>query len=121
MRVRKPTVAELRERELPKLAAFKTDNPTAEDIAEARRIMNRFYRLCGLSERNFYLSNDERYHALSSTRESEEKEARIWKKLDADVHRLYGLNIVYCGICPSIVERCEHGGVSEKIGRFFYE
>ncbi len=119
--MRKPTVAELRERELPKLAAFKTDNPSADDLSEARRIMNRFYRLCGLSERNFYLSNDEKRHDLPGTRESEEKEDRLWRELDADVHRLYGLNIVYCGVFPRIVQRSEHGGVSEKISRFFYD
>lgn len=119
--MRQPTVAERRKREIPKLVAFKTDNPTTEDFKEARMLMNSFYRLCGLSERNLYLSNEERTCNLRSTKLSEEREDRWWRRLDAAFFDTYGLNLVYCGYMPSIVTKCEHGGVSEKIQRFFYE
>ena len=118
--MREPTVAERREREIPRLVAFKTNNPTEEDFAEARRLMNSFYRLCGLSERNLYLSNEERTCNLASTKASEDKEYNWWLRLDGEFHRLYGLNLVYCGYAPSIVKKCEHGGVREEIQRFFY-
>ena len=120
--MRKPTVAECREKEIQKLVAFKTDNPTPEDFDEARRLMNSFYRLCGLAERNLYLSNDERTGNLKSTAKSEERESEWHKRLDAEFQRLYGLRLVYCGYMPSIGVRTMPGyGFAEKISRFFYE
>lgn len=119
--MRQPTIAEFRERELKKLVSFKTGNPTYEDYAEAKRLMNSFYRLCGLCERNLYLSNEERTCNLISTKRSEEKEERWWNRLDNMFHETYGLNLVYCGYAPSIVSKGKHGGVQEEIQRFFYE
>lgn len=119
--MRQLTIAERREREIPRLVAFKTDTPTSEDFAEARKLMNSFYRLCGLCERNLYLSNEERTCNLSSTKRSEEREESWWRRLDAAFYNTYGLNLVYCGYMPRIVTKYEHGGVSEKIQRFFYE
>lgn len=119
--MRQPTIAERREREIPRLVAFKTENPTEEDFREARRLMNSFYRLCGLSERNLYLSNEERTCNLASTQRSEDREMRWHERLDKAFHDTYGLNLVYCGYMPSIVSVCEHGGVSERIQRFFYD
>ena len=119
--MRQPTIAERREREIPRLVAFKTENPTAADFEEARRLMNSFYRLCGLSERNLYLTNDARTCNLKSTHASEEKESAWWKRLNKAFHDTYGLNLVYCGYMPSIVTVHEHGGVREEIQRFFYE
>ena len=119
--MRQPTIAERREREIPRLVAFKTANPTEADFAEARKLMRSFYRLCGLSERNLYLTNEERTCNLTSTKRSEEKEHAWWKRLDRAFHDTYGLNLVYCGFMPSIVTVGEHGGVSEQIQRFFYD
>ena len=119
--MRQPTIAECREREIPRLVAFKTDDPTAEDFREARMLMNSFYRLCGLCERNLYLTNEERTCNLPSTKRSEEKEEKWWRRLNAVFNDTYGLSLVYCGYMPSIVTKCENGGVSEKIQRFFYE
>ena len=117
----RPTVKECRERELVRLVRFKTNAPTEEDFAEARRLMNSFYRLCGLAETNLYLTNDSRRHNLPSTRKSEEREHEWWKRLDGEFNRIYGLNLVYCGFMPSIVTKHENGGVREEIQRFFYE
>ena len=116
----RPTIAQLREREVHRLAGFKSANPTDADIEEARRLMNSFYRLCGLCERNLYLANNERTCNSRSTQLSEEREDRWWKRLDKEFHRLYGLNLVYCGYAPSIVTVLERGSVQEKINRYFY-
>jgi len=119
--MRKLTIAELRRRELAKLVAFKTESPTDEDFREARKLMNSFYRLCGLAETNLYLSNEERTCNLKSTKRSEEREHAWWERLDKMFHELYGLNLVYCGYAPSIVKVTPGHGVSEKIQRHFYQ
>ena len=120
MRQRKFTVAELREKEIPKLVAFKTNNPCQTDFEEARRLMNSFYRLCGLAEKNLYLANTERTCNKRSTKASEEREEKWFKRLDAEFRKVYGLSLTYCGYAPSIVKEDPHGGVSEKITRYFY-
>ena len=79
------TIAQLRERELGRLVAFKTDSPTSEDYKEARRMMNSFYRLCGLCETNLYLTNDERTANRRYTHESEARENKWHKRLDKQV------------------------------------
>lgn len=120
--MRKPTVAECRAREIQKLVSFKTDHPTQADLDEARRLMNSFYRLCGLDERNLYLSNNERTCDLKSTQESEERAIKWHERLDAEFNRLYGLRLVYCGYMPSIGVICTPGGgFAEKISRYFYD
>lgn len=116
----KMTIAQLRERELNELVHFKTDNPTEADYDEARKIMNSFYRLCGLCETNLYLSNDSRTANRKSTQESEEREERWMKRLNDIFQKTYGLRLVYCGYAPSIGTVKEHGGFSEKITRYFY-
>ena len=114
------TVAQLREREVKRLASLKNPDPTEEDINEARRNMNSFYRLCGLSETNLYLTNDERTHDKPSTKKSEERETKWHKRLDKVFKDTYGLRLVYIGYNPSIGELDELNRFSEKISRYFY-
>ena len=114
------TIAQLREREVRNLARFKSENPTDEDIAEARRNMNSFYRLCGLCETNLYLSNDERTANRGSTHRSEAREEAWHERLDKSFKDTYGLRLVYCGYTPSIGTVGERGSFSEKIYRYFY-
>ena len=47
--MKKLTIAERREKELDILISYKTSNPTPADYKEARKIMNSYYRLCGLA------------------------------------------------------------------------
>lgn len=115
------TIAQLRAREVDRLVLFKTKHPTEADYEEARRNMNSFYRLCGLSETNLYLSNNERSANSRYTKESEAREHRWFKRLDKTFKDTYGLRLVYCGYAPSIGEKLEHGGFSEKISRYFYD
>lgn len=113
----KMTIAQSREREVFHLATFKTENPTAADIAEARRNMNSYYRLCGLAERNLYLANNERTCNRRSTAESEERESKWHKRLDRVFRETYGLHLQYFGYFPSIVD----GNNYHKISTYFYE
>ena len=115
------TIAQLREREVRNLAKFKSENPTVDDIREARRNMNSFYRLCGLCERNLYLSNDEYSANRASTHRSEAREDAWHDRLDKIFRDTYGLRLVYCGYAPSIGTVGEHGSFSEKIYRYFYD
>ena len=115
------TIAQLREKEVERLAGFKTDNPTLADFDEAQALMNSFYDLCSLCKRNLYLANNRDTCNLISTKESEKKEEDWWLRLDEAFHKNYGLNLVYCGYMPSIVTVNERGGVSEKIYRYFYD
>ena len=57
--MKKLTIAERREKELDILISYKTSNPTPADYKEARKIMNSYYRLCGLANRNLMLTNNE--------------------------------------------------------------
>lgn len=114
-----PTIREMREKELERLVAFKTENPTEQDFAEARKLMNSFYRLCGLEDTNLYLVNDERTCNLPSTAKSEEKAERWRRRLNKELQK-YGLRLFYAGHIPSIGTVDEHGACSEKISRFFY-
>ena len=119
--MKKLTVAEMREKELERLIAFKTSTPTEADRVEARRMMNSFYRLCGLCERNLYLTEDERTCNRRSTKESEEREARWFHRLNDEFKKVYGLELDYGGYMPSIGIKNEHGGFADKISRYFYQ
>lgn len=115
----KLTIAQCREREVIRLAQYKDNNPTEAQINEARHIMNSFYRLCGLCERNLYLANDSYWHDKPSTKASEEREQRWLDRLKKAL-KPYGLTLYYGGYCPSIGTVNAQGGCSEKITRYFY-
>lgn len=117
----KMTIAQLREREVKRLALLKTSTPTEQDYNEARKNMNSFYRLCGLCETNLNLANDERRCNSSYTKISEARENVRYQRLNKIFHDTYGLNLVYCGYCPSIGVKNENGGFSERISRYFYD
>lgn len=119
--MRKMSIAELREKEVYRLASYRENEPSAEIIADARKIMNSFYRLCGLCEKNLYLANDERTCNSRYCKESEKREEQWVKRIDKWLEP-YGLTLFFCGYCPSIgtVEK-ESGGCSEKITRWFYD
>ena len=115
------TIAELRRREVRRLAEFKSPEPTEADVDEARRLMNSFYRLCGLSETNLEMANDSTIYNAKRLAKSEERESRWYERLNAEFKKLYGLRLVYCGYAPSIGTVGENGSFSEKITRYFYD
>lgn len=114
------TVAQLRERELDRLVEYKTKNPTDEDYDEARRNMNSYYRLCGLSERNLEMQNNPILCNTGRAARSEYKEMEWHKRLNRTFEDTYGLSLVYCGYHPSIGITDKNGGFFEKISTYFY-
>lgn len=114
------TIAEKRERELGRLVQYKTATPTAEDFKQARRMMNSFYRLCGLCERESILSNT---WPDANTRRVKAMGDRMMKwsaRLDAEFQEVYGLQLDYCGHIPHIVKQGDRGG-ADAVQRFFYD
>lgn len=116
----KYTVAQKREMELVKLVSFRTYNPTEEDYREAKRLMNSYYRLCGLSETNLYLSNKESTCNSKYTKASEDKEMKWFKRLRREFEDYCGLTLFYTCWYPSIGLKDEHGGVETIIHAYFY-
>lgn len=114
------TVAQMRAGEVRRLARYHRADFSEDDVREARRLMNSFYRLCALAERNLYLANDERTVNLSSTKASEDREHRWYKRLSAEFMAFAGLELAYCGYMPSIGLQLSTGGFSERITRYFY-
>lgn len=115
------TIAQLREMEVEKLARLHTPEPSEADMETARRLMGSFYRLCGLAERNLYLANEERTCNKPSTKASEEREDKWYKRLSAEFTAFCGLRLFYSGYAPSIgTVDPKNGGCSEKINRWFY-
>lgn len=114
------TIAEKRKREVEKLIAYRTDNPTEEDRREAKRLMNSYYRLCGLSETNLYLSNKESTCNSKYTKANEDREYRWYKRLRKEFEDYCGLTLFYTCWFPFIGTKDEHGGVETVIHAYFY-
>lgn len=113
----KKTIAQLREEQCQKLHGLNVGT----DYDTAKRLMNSFYRLCGLAERNLLLNEDERTCNLKSTKCSEEKEDRWYKRLSKEFEDNYGLTLEYCSYLPSIGIKKPGGGFKEVIYRYFYQ
>lgn len=114
----KMTIAQLREKEVYNLASYNANN----DVAAARKLMNRFYRLAALDMRVCELENDDRFCNDRYTKELAEKAYKRFKKLRRDIQEYTNnvLTVYYCGIYPSIGTKNEVGAVSDKIARWFY-
>lgn len=103
--MRKPTIAEMREKDVIRLAERTTE---PEAVEKARKAMNSYYRLTGFSERLFYINNDERLYTRYSRNglleEMEAKEDRWIKRLN-EYLQPFDLEIAFLGIYPSIVKK----------------
>lgn len=113
----KETIAQLREKALDRLIAYRTDQPTEADYALARRLMNSYYRLHGLAVRNLILVNDSYHCNKFYTKQSEERESRWFKRLSADFEKEFGLILNYAGAYPDIYEQ---GGTHQTFLTYFY-
>lgn len=110
--MKKLTVAEMREREL-KNACKKYDI----EYSEAKKIMNRYYRLCGSYERLLILENDEKTCNNNYTLKLSEQTDERWQKLNNDLKK-YGLEMKFFGYIPTI---CDIKTTTTAIEKFFYE
>lgn len=89
-----------------------------QDINAARKIVNSYYRLCGLSYRVCILQNDSFYHDKPFTAEQEAKEARHIDRLKSYLQP-YNLTVDYFGIYPTICRKDPAtGGIDETA--YFY-
>lgn len=117
--MKKPTIAELRAKEVTRLAyiiAAKT--PNADGCGDiARNFMNRYYRLAGMCDRLLYLENDEHTANTRYTAELKERREKLFEKLNADFERYAGLMLIYYSWLPTIAD--SKGG-SDIINRYFY-
>lgn len=113
--MRKPTITQQRERELRNASINYNIN-----IDELRRLLNSYYRYCGLAIRLFNDNNtsEEHYKFLKKRIEREEERAEKWFKRLNDQFDKYGLSLVYFGITPTI---CEKGTTRTAINKYFYE
>lgn len=111
------TTAQLRERAINELARRKTTEPTAEDIAAARHVMNCFYRLCGMDERLLYLENDERTYNSAYTKETAARRDRSYERINRTLKADYNARLVYFGYLPTI---CADGTNSDLYLTHFY-
>lgn len=120
------TIAQLREKDVERLSHYNNgewnaDEPSEEKRMIARRLMNSYYRLNGLAERNFYYSNDSRLHDKSWVKESEEKEDRWYKRLRKEFKEYFGLDLYYSSFYVLIGHVYERGSVSTEIYPKFYD
>lgn len=102
--MRTMTIADLRKNAIYKLATRKNEFPTLEDLQDATRLMNSFYRLAGLDERLLYLQNSERTCNLLSTQQKEIKAFAWYKRLDKELREGYNARIMYFGYLPTICD-----------------
>lgn len=114
--MRKLTIAELRQKEVRRLASLDTKNERPEAIAEAKKLMNSFYRFCGVEERLLYLANSERT-CNSGYTASLELKAEKWRERLQIAFKPYGLILVWYGYLPTITD---HEGGNEVIYTYFY-
>lgn len=114
--MRKPTIAEQREKAVYILAQRKEENPTPETIAIARRIMNSYYRLCGLDERLLYLENNERTCNSRYTEQQEERRDKWYKRLNKEFSE-FNACLVYFGYCSTI---CKKDSTQDLYLAYFY-
>ncbi|WP_370747166.1 hypothetical protein [Faecalibacillus intestinalis] len=113
--MRKLTIAEQRERELRNASVNYNIN-----IDDLRRLINSYYRYCGLVIRLFNDNNarEEHYNFLKKRIEREEERAEKWFDRLNEQFNKYSLSLVYFGITPTI---CEKGTTRTAIEKYFYE
>lgn len=114
--MRRLTVSEKRERALQELATRKNATPTAADIKEARKVMNSYYRLCGLDESLLYLQNDE---STCNSRYTAEQGATAfrWIKRMNQYLKPFDACVIYFGYLPTI---CKLGTTQDLYLAHFY-
>lgn len=90
-------------RELKARALERFNERYIKDVKTATDISKRFYRLCKLSEKVFYMNNDyQTYtHSQGRIKALEKEEDEMLQGLKRDL-KPFGLTVYYFGIYPSI-------------------
>lgn len=111
------TIAELRRKEVYKLAKRINAEPTESEVNDARRLMNSFYRYVGLRLMNFELENNESTCNTTFTKKSCQKEDVWYGRLTKNFAK-YGLQLELYGLYPSITDAPGH---SDVIYTYYYQ
>ena len=112
------TIAEKRKKAIKELAMRNNLNPTQQDIDDARKAMNSYYRLCGIEERLLRLENDERTCNGWGTKRLETRRDSWFLRLNEIFKTKYNAELVYSGYLPCI---CELGTTSDLYITYFYD
>ena len=91
------TIKELREIDAAKLAA-KIDNPTPENLENARHAMRLYYRFVGYYQSAFYTSQN-RNATQAQREEADDKSERAYKRA-SEALKPYGVKICCPGLYP---------------------
>lgn len=112
----KMTIAQKRERAVYILAQRKEEDPSEKTLSDARRIMNSYYRLCGLDERLLYLENNERTCNSRYTAEQEKRREKWYNRLNKEFAQ-FDAQLVYFGYCSTI---CKKDSTQDLYLAYFY-
>jgi hypothetical protein len=97
------TIAELRKKDVLKLAERLTPTPTPEEITAAEKTMRAFYRFAAAYQRSFY-TEQSRTATQAEKDEADAKSERAYKRAAAALKK-YNLYIDIPGLLPIIDEK----------------
>lgn len=105
------TIAEQRKKELLRFSEhYGIEKETAS------RLVNSFYKFCGLEETLLYRENNEKTCNSSYTKELQAKEEAWINRLQKELS-VYNLKMIWFGYLPTI---CETGTTKTALERYFY-
>lgn len=87
-----------------------------DDMSDEKKLLNSFYRFCGLEERLLYLTNTYEMQKYSSYINELEDKADKWRKRLIVQFATYGIKLVYFGYLPTLCDDRNR----EVIYRHFY-
>lgn len=93
------SIKELREQDAARLAA-RIDNPTSENLNNARHAMRLYYRFAAAYQASFYTSQN-RNATPTQREEADAKSERAYKRA-SDALKPYGVRIDCPGLYPTI-------------------
>lgn len=105
------TIAEQRQKELLRFSEH-----YGIELSKAAKLVNSFYRFCGLEETLLYRENDAKACNSSYTKELQKKEENWINRLQKDLS-CYNLKMIWFGYLPTI---CEKDTTNTALERYFY-
>lgn len=99
------TIKELRERDAARLAA-RIDNPTPENLNNARHAMRLYYLFVAAYQRSFYTEQDR--NATRAQKDEADAKSEKAHKRALDALKPYGVRITCPGLYPYIEEIGTH-------------
>lgn len=88
-----------------------------EDVTIEKKLLNSFYRFCGLEEQLFYLNNNYEMQKFQTYINELEDKADKWRKRLNSQFSNYGIKLIYFGYLPTLCDDHNY----EVIHRHFYQ